>query len=207
MSEFQIINEIEQNQVLAVVRHDDYKKEADIAKAIIEGGIRTIEITLECDNCFKAIQEISKIEGVSVAAGSIVTTQQAQQAYEAGAKLLVSPVLEMSVIKFCKWRKIPLIVGASTANEAYNAWKMGAQMVKIFPAHALGGPEYIRDILKPMPFLRLMPTSGVQVDDFKDYLDAGAVAVGMGKSLYKNTSDLNSITDNAKQVAQKLNLV
>lgn len=206
MSEFKIIQEIKKNRVLAVVRHDDYKKEADIAKAIIEGGIRTIEITLECDNCFKAIKEISQIDNVLVAAGSIITTQQAQKAVDAGAQLLVSPVLDMSIVKFCKWRKIPVITGASTANEAYNAWKMGAQMVKIFPVKALGGPEYIKDILKPMPFLQLMPTSGVQVDDFIDYLNAGAVAVGMGKSLYKNTHDLSSITKNAAEVAKKLNL-
>ena len=200
-----IIQQIEEKKVFAVVRCDEYQKAIDISHALIEGGIKLIEITVNFENSYKAIKEISKIDGVSVAAGSIITNNQATAAINAGAKLLVSPVLELSIIKLCKGHCIPLITGASTVNEAYNAWKLGVSMSKLFPARAMGGHKYVRDILKPMPFLKLMPTSGIRIDDFTDYLDAGAVAVGLGKALYGKAQDSSEITKNSKLVIEKLN--
>ena len=199
-----IFDIIENNKIFPVVRTTDAKKAINISKALIDGGLKTIEITLSFKDAPLAIKEIAKIEGASVAAGSVITAEQAAIAVDSGAKLIVSPVLEMSIVKFCKSIKIPLVAGAATPTEAYEAWKLGVNIIKIFPAHALGGPEYLKDILTPMPFLHLMPTGGVNIDNFIDYLNVGAVAVGMGKAFYEDEYDLKAITKKAQLVNEKL---
>lgn len=199
-----ILKNIENTKIFAVVRTNNAQKAIDLSKALIDGGLKIIEVTMSYTDAPVAIQEISKIEGISVAAGSVVTGLQAESAIEAGAELIVSPVAEMSLIKLCKSRKIHIITGAATPTEAYNAWKLGVNMIKVFPAHVLGGPEYIKDILTPMPFLSLTPTGGVTLDNFTKYLDAGATAVGMGKAFYEGETSLFEITKKAKIAIQKL---
>jgi 2-dehydro-3-deoxyphosphogluconate aldolase/(4S)-4-hydroxy-2-oxoglutarate aldolase len=199
-----VLKTLEGNKVFAVVREKNPQKVIDISKAIIDGGIKTLEITTDCADSCGAISELSVIKNVIIGAGSIITSQQAQEGIQAGAKFLVTPVLEMSIVKFCKGRGIPLVTGASTANEAYSSWKVDNSIIKIFPAKAMGGPEYIRDILKAMPFLKLMPTSGIEIEDFLEYLKAGAVAVGIGKTLYYDAPDYKTITQRAAIVANKL---
>lgn len=198
-----IIKKIKQEKIYAVVRTNDCQKAVDISMALIEGGVKIIEITTENPDSIKAIEEISKIDDVSVSAGGIITTQQAERAILAGAKLIVSPVMEMSILKLTKGYKVPIITGASTPNEAYCAWKLGIPIVKLTPARAMGGPHYIKDLLLPMPFLSIMPTSGVTIDDFVDYLDAGAVAVSIGRDFYKDPQH-SVVRDKAKIVVEKL---
>lgn len=201
----QILGIIKESRVFAVVRTDNAQKAIEISKALIEGGIKIIEIAaVGCQDVNHAISEISAIEGVSVAAGSVVTARQADEAIKAGAKLIVSPINELRLIKLCKGRKMPVITGAATPNEAYQAWKSGVNVIKIFPANDLGGPEYIKDILTPMPFLNLVPTGGVNYDNFTDYLDAGAYAVGLGKTLYAYESSMEAVTEKARKVVEKL---
>jgi 2-dehydro-3-deoxyphosphogluconate aldolase/(4S)-4-hydroxy-2-oxoglutarate aldolase len=197
---------MEKNKIFAVVRTDLAQKSIDISNALIAGGIKIIEITMEHDDSIIAIQELSKNKDVYIAAGSVITADQAEKAIKAGAKLIVSPILEMRLVKLCRARRIPIIIGAATPTEAYEAWKFGVNIVKIFPAKALGGADYIKDILTPMPFLRLVPTGGVDFDNFTDYLDAGAVAVGMGNAFYADETDFSLITKKAKTVVDKLNV-
>jgi len=180
-----IYSKIIEKKLLGVVRESDYSRALDIANAFIEGGIEVIEVTLENKSSLAVIEEISKNPGILVGAGSIITTNQAEKAILAGAKYLTSPVLEMNLVRLSKSYKIPVITSASTTNEAYQAWKSGVKFIKLFPASDMGGADYVRDILKAMPFLQLIPTSGVSPDDFQDYLDAGAIAVGIGRIFYK----------------------
>jgi len=200
-----VLDAMEKNKIFAVVRTDKAQKSIDISKALIDGGINIIEITMGYDDASYAIQELSKYEEVSIAAGSVITAEQAENALSAGAKLVVSPILEMRLVKLCRAKKIPIVTGAATPTEAYEAWKLGVNIIKIFPAKALGGPNYIKDILTPMPFLHLMPTGGVDSENFTDYLDSGAVAVGMGNAFYADETDFSSITKKAKNVMNKLN--
>ncbi|MDD3014150.1 MAG: bifunctional 4-hydroxy-2-oxoglutarate aldolase/2-dehydro-3-deoxy-phosphogluconate aldolase [Candidatus Gastranaerophilales bacterium] len=200
-----IVDAMEKNKIFAVVRTDKAQKSIDISKALIDGGINIIEITMGYEDASYAIQELSKNENVSIAAGSVITAEQAEKAIKAGAKLIVSPILEMRLVKLCRAKKIPIVTGAATPTEAYNAWKLGVDIIKIFPAKALGGHAYIKDILTPMPFLHLMPTGGVDFDNFTDYLNAGAVAVGMGNAFYADKTDFSSITKKAKTAMDKLN--
>lgn len=200
-----IIRNIEKNRIIGVVRTNNAQRAIDISKALIDGGIKIIEITMNYADAHAAIGEISKISEVSVAAGSVVTGAQADAAIKEGAELIVSPVAEMTLIKLCKGKAIPIITGAATPTEAYNAWKLGVNLIKVFPAKELGGPNYICDVLTPMPFLPLIPTGGIDLDNFIEYLKNGAIAVGIGKSFYADEESLSVITDKAKLAVKKLN--
>ena len=197
------IESIYKNKIVAVIRAVEAKEAIEKAKAMHEGGIRVFEITVEHKNVLPAIEVINNLENSVVMAGGVITAMSAQEAIEHGAKLIISPVFQLNLAKYCLGNKIPHIATVSTPNEAYNAWKSRIPIIKIFPAKPMGQSEYIEDILRPMPFLNLMPSGGISLDDFKTYLDAGAIAVGLGRCLYKDAS-LKEITERAKFVLSKL---
>ncbi len=198
-----IYQKIAEKKLIGVVRESDYERALDIANAFIEGGIEIIEVTLENKYSLMVIERISKNTDVLVGAGSIITTHQAEKAVMAGSKYLTSPVLEMNLVRLSKSYKIPVITSASTTNECYQAWKSGVKYIKLFPASDMGGADYVRDILKAMPFLQLIPTSGVSPHDFQDYLDAGAVAVGIGRAFYKDLA-YEEIVNKVKRAKESL---
>lgn len=197
------IESIYKNKIVAVIRAVEAKEAIEKAKAMHEGGIRVFEITVEHKNVLPAIEEINNLENSVVMAGGVITAMSAQEAIEHGAKLIISPVFQLNLAKYCLGNKIPHIATVSTPNEAYNAWKSRIPIIKIFPAKPMGQSEYIEDILRPMPFLNLMPSGGISLEDFKTYLNAGAIAVGLGRCLYKDAS-LKEITERAKFVLSKL---
>ncbi len=200
----EIIRQIRDKKILAVIRTDNHDKALNIAMALVDGGVTNIEITMGYDGDIKVIEEVSKMNGVYVAAGSLITANQANCAIKAGAKLIVSPITEPGLIKICKGRKIPIITGAATPTEAYKAWKLGVNLIKLFPAKDLGGATYLKDVMTPMPFLNLLPTGGIEISDFISYLKAGAVAVGMGKSFYANEKNYLTITKKAELATEKV---
>ena len=197
------IESIYKNKIVAVIRAEDSKEAIDKAKAMARGGIKVFEITVENKNLIQAIKELSLIDDITIMAGNVITSMQAQQAINSGAQAIISPVFQGSLLKYCTGCKIPHIVTVSTANEAYNAWKSRIPVIKLFPAKSMGQVEYLEDLLRPMPFLNLMPSGGVTIEDFTQYLQAGAVAVGIGRSLYKN-ANMNEITERAKFAVSQL---
>ncbi len=200
----EIIRRIRDKKILAVIRTDNADKAINISKALVAGGVNNIEITMGYDGDLRVIEELSAMSSVYVAAGSLITANQANCAIKAGAKLIVSPITEPGLIKTCKGRKIPIITGAATPTEAYRAWKLGVNLIKLFPAKDLGGATYLKDILTPMSFLNLLPTGGIEISDFISYLKAGAVAVGMGKSFYANEKNYLTITKKAELATEKI---
>ena len=199
-----LIKKLIDNKIYAVVRANSSQSAIDIAKALIDGGVKTIEISSTCPETHKAIDVIGQIDDVIVAAGSIITTEQSDYAIKSGADIIVSPMFENSVARLCKSYRVPYIATASTPTEAYNAWKYGVSMIKMFPIHVLGGTDFIENVKKSMPFLPLMATGGVTIDDFTSYLDAGVSAVGMGKCFYENDESFAQITQKAKLATTKL---
>lgn len=177
-----IIRNIIKSKIYGIIREDNTERAIEIANAYAEAGIEIIEINSGLD----AIKEVAKNSKISIAAGGIITSQQAYRSIDAGAKLLVSPILQMSLVKLASWYKIPLILTAATANEAYTAWKARIPLIKIYPVKELGGAIYIEDMLRPMSFLNVMPSGSVSVKDIKDYLKRGASAVALGRELYLN---------------------
>lgn len=195
------IKTISEEKLYPIIRCADAQEAIDNANALIEGGVKILEVTVENATLYKAIEEISK--NATVCAGGIITSQQADVAFDSGAKLFSSPIYHMNMVKISKNKKIPFIAGASTANEAYNAWKSRVPLIKIFPATAMGGVLYIEDLLRPMPFLNIVPQGNIKLNEVPDYIKAGAVAVGVGRDLYEGNS-FAEITKRVKETLARL---
>jgi len=191
------IAKIAEDRVYPIIRCNDAERVIEISKALVDGGIRVIEINVENTSIYNAISEVSKF--ASVCAGGIITSTQADFAFKCGAKLFASPIFQMSLVKISNNLQIPFIAGASTANEAYIAWKTRVPLIKIFPADAMGGVEYIENILRQMPFLNLMPTGSVKLGEVISYLNAGARVVGVGRDFYQGYTP-NEITKRTKEI-------
>lgn len=189
-----VIKAIHENKLVGIIRENDTQKAIEIANAYIEGGIKIIEMAASID----AVREVAKNEDIYVARGGIITREQALEAIKANARLLVSPILQMGLVKLSSGYKTPLVLTATTPNEAYQAWQARIPLIKIYPIKDLGGARYIEELLRPMKFLNVMPTGTIKVGDIKDYLDAGAMAVGLGRELY-----LNKTYDEIKETAKE----
>lgn len=196
-----LIKLLSQEKILPILRYNDAQSAVDAAKALIDGGIKVLEINVQNPSIYKAIEEISK--HATVCAGGIITAMQAEAAILSGAKILSSPIFSMNLVKISKDKEILYIAGTSTANEAYNAWKARIPLIKIYPITAMGGAMYIEDLLRPMPFLNVMPLGNVKLDEIHTYIDAGAACVGVGRDFYNGYS-LNEITSRAKRVIKEL---
>jgi len=196
-----LIKKISREKIYPIIRCNDAQKAIDTANALIEGGIKVLEITVENASLYEAIHEVSR--KATVAAGGIITGQQAIKAIDAGAEILSSPIFQMNMVKISKDKEIPLIACTSTSNEAYEAWKTRVPLIKIFPAKALGGVLYIEDLLRPMPFLSVIPSGNILLEEVPDYIKAGATAVGVGRSFCED-SNFAEITKKAKSIIEKL---
>lgn len=197
-----LIKELSKNKVLPIIRSKDPHEVVNIAKALIDGGLNIMEINVETPAVFNAIKALSN--DATICAGGIITSIQAQTAINSGAKIISSPIFQHNLLKISKDKKLPLIAGTSTANEAYNAWKARIPLVKIYPITAMGGVEYIENLLRPMPFLNIIPQGNVKLDEVQQYINAGAVAVGVGRNL-TNTDNYSEITKRAKKLLEQLN--
>lgn len=198
------IKQISTEKIFGVVRIGDPNKVIEISKALIKGGIKTIEIVIENSSTAEAIKYLNTTEDVTIAAGGIITQRQAMMAITSGAKIIVSPIFQMNLVRLCQSHKVPLIMTATTPNEAYSAWKARTPLIKIYPTRPMGGATYIEDLLRPMPFLNIIATGNIELDDFSDYLEAGARAVGIGRALYKDASS-DEISKRAEYTINKLN--
>ncbi len=196
-----LIKLLSEERILPILRNKDADAVISSAKALIDGGIKIIEINIENPSIYKAVEEISKY--ATVCAGGIITSMQAEAAILSGAKILSSPIFSMNLVKISKDKEIPFIAGTSTANEAYNAWKARIPLIKIYPITAMGGAMYIEDLLRPMPFLNVLPLGNVKLDEIHTYLEAGASVVGIGRDFYDGFS-LSEITSRAKRVIKEL---
>lgn len=188
---------IEEQGVYPIIRNKDAEQTVEIANALIEGGIKILEVNVESPQIYEAIKEISK--SAIVCAGGIITSTQADCAFKNGANLFASPIFQMSLVKISNNIGIPFIAGTTTATEAYTAWKARISLIKLFPAAAMGGTQYIENILRQMPFLNLMPTGDIKLCDVVSYLRAGAVTVGVGRDFYFGFTS-HEIVDRTREI-------
>lgn len=196
-----LIKILSEDKLYPIIRQKDPSKAEDIANALIEGGIKILEINVESSQIYDVISRVSK--KANICAGSIITTWQADMAFKSGATMFSSPIFQMNMVKISKNMGVPFIAGATTASEAYVAWKSRIPLIKIFPTGALGGVRYIEDILRQMPFLNVMPMGNIKCDEIKDYIKAGAVAVGIGRDLCDE--DIDKIPSKTKKILEELN--
>jgi 2-dehydro-3-deoxyphosphogluconate aldolase/(4S)-4-hydroxy-2-oxoglutarate aldolase len=189
--------------VVAVIRAHSLDVLPEIAKALLEGGVPAIEVTMTTPKAIRGIEKLADEFGdrAVIGVGTVLDATTARDAIQAGAQFVVSPTFEPEIVATTlRYGKIS-IPGAFTPTEIMRAWSAGADVVKVFPSTGLG-PNYFKDILAPLPQLRLTPTGGVDLKNVADWIRAGAVFVGAGSSLVTKDAmmkgEWSSITQNAK---------
>ena len=170
--------------VVAIVRMDDAAGLGQVARAIKDGGVDIIEFTMTTPGALDIIAKCTAEFGDSVllGAGTVLDTETARAAILAGARFLVAPTLNTAVIDLAHRYDVAVLPGVFTPTEMLTAWEAGADLLKVFPATALG-PQYFKDVLAPLPYLRMVPTGGVSLENTADFIKAGAVAVAVGSNM------------------------
>jgi 2-dehydro-3-deoxyphosphogluconate aldolase/(4S)-4-hydroxy-2-oxoglutarate aldolase len=188
-----VLKRIEEVGVIPVVRVASAEEAIAAAELIREGGIPILEITLTVPGAIGVIGKLSKRYGdeVLVGAGTVLDAEAARGCIGAGAQFIVSPSLNIATIELCKRQRIAVFPGALTPTEVVSAWQAGADAVKVFPCSAVGGSKYLRALKAPLPQVNLVPTGGVSLATAKDFITAGAWALGVGADLV-NTKAINS---------------
>ncbi len=184
MNKPEILDRILNPGIVAIIRADSSEQLIDAAAALYEGGVTGMEVTMTTPNALGVIAEVRKKFGdkVLIGVGSVLDTETARMAILAGAEFVVTPVTRPEVIQLCNRYAKPIASGAYTPSECLTAHESGADFVKLFPADQLG-PTYIKNILAPMPMLRVIPTGGVTVATAASFIHAGCVALAAGSSL------------------------
>jgi 2-dehydro-3-deoxyphosphogluconate aldolase / (4S)-4-hydroxy-2-oxoglutarate aldolase len=208
MQKEQIISRIKQGGLVAVVRAETSEQAAKITEACIAGGVAAIEITFTVPGAQDVIKTLaSKYNSgeIIIGAGTVMDSETARIAILAGAQYVVSPYLNVDVVKICNRYQIACMPGAMTIKEVVESMQAGADIVKIFPGE-LFGPAIIKAIRGPIPYAPMMPTGGVSLENVGEWIKAGAVAVGVGGNLTGGAKkgDYASITSIGKQFMQKI---
>jgi 2-dehydro-3-deoxyphosphogluconate aldolase/(4S)-4-hydroxy-2-oxoglutarate aldolase len=193
--------------VVAVIRAQSKEQLGPIAQALLEGGVPSIEVTMSTPKALAGIEALADALGdkAIVGVGTVLDAHTARDAIAAGAQFVVSPVLDEEIIATTKRYGKISIPGAFTPTEILRAWTAGADVVKVFPSTSLG-PTYFKDILAPLPQIRLTPTGGVDLKNAGDWIKAGAVCLGVGSSLVTKDAmtkgEWPAITTNARAFVQ-----
>lgn len=186
MKRYNILQQMINSGVVAVVRANSPEKAIKIVDAIIEGGIKSIELTYSVPQANDVIKElVDKYQGsgVTIGAGTVLEPISARLAIIAGAQFIVSPCFDREVAKLCNLYQIPYIPGIFTPTEVKTALEYGSEVIKLFPGD-ISGANMIKDLKGPFPDLNILPSGGVNADNIKDWMKAGATIVSAGSSLY-----------------------
>ncbi|MHB1533059.1 MAG: bifunctional 4-hydroxy-2-oxoglutarate aldolase/2-dehydro-3-deoxy-phosphogluconate aldolase [Acidimicrobiales bacterium] len=182
-AERELLRRIAPQLVMATLRATDSGRLVAAAEIIVAGGLTSVEITMSTPNALQAVAALrERLPDAIVGAGTVLAAGDALAALDAGAQYLVTPICNVDIVEVGAERGVPVVVGALTPTEAHRAHESGASAVKIFPVRSFG-PKIVRDLLGPLPFLRLIPTGGVGLDDAGEYLSSGAIAVALGGEL------------------------
>ena len=180
-----VLNTLKTGGLVPVIRADSAEVALRVTEALVEGGIRTIEITMTVPDALLAIRSVASRFGqdILLGAGTVTDRTMAVGALEAGAEFLVCPCLVPEVIASAQELGVAVLPGAMTPTEVFSAWSLGADIVKVFPASHAGGAGYLKALKGPFPEIDLLPTGGVNLDTIAGFIEAGAVAVGVGGEL------------------------
>jgi Entner-Doudoroff aldolase len=183
MNPEQFLETLWQERATAILRTDDQDAAYKAMDAAVRGGFKVIEFTLSVPGVFELISEFAQREELVVGAGTVVRPEDARRAVDAGARFIVSPVIDEAVISEAVSMGVAAMPGTHTATEMLRAHRAGAQLQKLFPAPGTG-PDYVRSLLGPLPYLRIVPTNGVDEGNVPDWLAAGCFAVGFVATLF-----------------------
>lgn len=183
-SKQQIIEQLLNPGVVAVVRAKRAEQAVPLAEALVAGGVIAVEITMTTPNAIAAIKEASSKLGerALIGVGTVLDEKTCQAAIDAGAEFVVSPICRRELVPIAQKAGKPIMLGSYTPTEAQLAHEAGSDFIKIFPADTLG-PNYIKALRAPLPHLKIVPTGGVDLKTISDFFKAGVAAVGAGSSL------------------------
>jgi 2-dehydro-3-deoxyphosphogluconate aldolase/(4S)-4-hydroxy-2-oxoglutarate aldolase len=195
----QTLSDIIADGVVLCLRLDDASILTESCRAAARGGLRVLEITLTSPGALDSIRTL-KNEDMIVGAGTVLTLDDVRAVAASGGRFVLSPVFDPDVVDEAHRLGLLAVPGATTPNEIFAAHRHGARMVKVFPSGPIGGPDYIKAVRGPLPDVRLLPTSGATSETLKDYLDAGAVCVGIGGEVFPPGFTMESAEVAARRV-------
>ena len=207
-----MLEKLKKYPIVPVFYHSDLEYSKNIVRACYEGGLRVFEFTnrgADAFDTFKVLCEFAKKEcpEMSLGIGTILTAEDAERFIAVGADFVVQPIMSIAVGEVCKKYNIPWLPAGMTTNEIYNAWSLGAVVVKVFPGN-LVGPDYIKAVRGPLPFIPLMVTGGVEptTESITSWLSAGVIAVGIGSQLFKGdfSNDFSPLVERCKVLVGNL---
>ena len=207
MSKSDNLSRVLSTGIVAVIRANSGERLADVAEALLAGGVEVMEVTFTVPGAVRVLEQVAARLGskILLGAGTVLDTETARAALLAGAEFIVSPATNVSVIELCRRYDKLVMPGAFTPTEVVAAWQAGADIVKIFPSD-VHGPKYLKALRGPLPQVLMMPTGGVSLETVADFLRAGACALGVGGSLVEpqavETGDLKRIESLARQFVQ-----
>lgn len=185
MSRERVLGRIRELGLVPVVRAESADLAAQAIEAIRAGGVDVLEVTMTVPGAVRLIEDLAAryAKQAIVGAGTVLDAETARACILAGAQFVVSPALDLETIATCRRYGVPVFPGALTPTEVVAAWQAGADMVKVFPAGAVGGASYIKALKAPLPQVDLIPTGGVSLKTAADFIKAGAAALGVGADL------------------------
>jgi 2-dehydro-3-deoxyphosphogluconate aldolase/(4S)-4-hydroxy-2-oxoglutarate aldolase len=204
MSKEQQLQRVLDCGIVAVVRSPDGRQLVEVARALADGGVSVVEITFSVPGALDVVRQVREALGdrVLLGAGTVLDPETARAALLAGAEYIVAPTVNLDVIRLCRRYDKLVMPGAFTPTEILTAWEAGADVVKVFPADALG-PAFFKAVRAPLPQVRLMPTGGVDLTTAAAFLKAGACCLGVGGQLVEPRAvaerDFDRIRDLARQ--------
>jgi len=204
MEKREILNRMIAEGLIPVIRVTSAQEAIDVADAIKAGGVTFIEITMSVQGAIDVIKDLTKKykDEIVMGAGTVLDPETGRAALLAGAQFIVSPTLNLDLIHLAHRYSAVVIPGAMTPTEILTAWNAGADMVKVFPAAQLGGPEYIKALRGPLPQILLVPTGGVNLQNAGAFIKAGCAALGAGGELVDKKAlkerKFNVLTENAR---------
>jgi 2-dehydro-3-deoxyphosphogluconate aldolase / (4S)-4-hydroxy-2-oxoglutarate aldolase len=192
-------------RVVAILRAEDASRAEAVVDVLLENGIRSLELTLTTEGALEVVERLAARvpDGTDLGMGTVLTADEVDRAVDAGARFVVSPSVVPAVIEAATRHGIASYPGAFTPTEIHTAWTAGASAVKLFPGGALG-PRYLEAVRAPLPDIPLVPTGGVTIEAVGAWLDAGAVALGLGGPLIGDAmapdGDLDALAQRARAV-------
>jgi 2-dehydro-3-deoxyphosphogluconate aldolase / (4S)-4-hydroxy-2-oxoglutarate aldolase len=190
--------------IIAVVRSPDSRQLVDVARALADGGVSVLEITMSVPNALEVLARVRTALGerVLLGAGTVLDPETARAVLLAGAEYIVAPTINLDVIRMCRRYGKLVMPGAFTPTEILAAWEAGADIVKVFPAD-VAGPAFIRALRGPLPQIRMMPTGGVDISNAAAFLKAGACCLGVGSHLIEPKAVAEGNFDRIRELAQQ----
>ena len=202
MKKFEILNQLTDTGVVAVIRAENETEAIEISKACLAGGVKGIELTFTVPGADRVIRALADQFGdeMLIGAGTVLDSETARIAILAGANYIISPGFDPATAKLCNRYQIPYMPGCMTITEMIKAMEAGCDIIKLFPGSAFG-PDFVKAVKGPLPQVNIMPTGGVNIDNADQWIKAGCVAVGAGSDLTgpAKTGDYAGVTELAKQ--------